>query len=172
MRLRSTLFLCQVGWALATLLAALVPAPARAELIDPEDEITVQANVYDVHYRSDPEHLRYSPLIGAELRRPDGWLVGGALFRNSFGQFSQTVYGGYLVNLVGTDDQGLYAKLAVGVIHGYTGRYRNKIPYNHGGFAPGVIPALGYRWGMWRVEAQVLGVRGLMVTAGVAFKGI
>lgn len=131
------------------------------------DEITLQTNAYNTHYRHDPDHLRYSPLIGAELRKQSGWLYGGALFRNSFGQFSQTLYFGHLWYV---GDSGFYGKVVGGLIHGYIGAYKNKVPLNCGGFSPGVIPALGYRVGALRVEAQFFGTSGLMVTAGFAFR--
>lgn len=154
--------LCVMG-AIAVLLCT---SRAWAGMVDPDDEISVQVSVYNMHYHYNAEHLRYSPLIGAEVRKPSGWLYGGALFLNSFGQFCQLAYGGYLIDVPGTD---LYAKITAGVLHGYDGIYRNKVPFNHQGFSPGVIPAIGYRYGRARFEVQLLWTSGLMATAGMVF---
>jgi hypothetical protein len=126
-----------------------------------------QASVYNVHYRPSNEHLHYSPLLGLESERPDNLLVGLALFRHSFGQFSQLAYVGRRYALAGS---GFYAKWVAGVLHGYRGRYRHKVPYNHGGFSPALLPGLGYRHRAWHLETQFFWTNGLMVTAGYAWQ--
>jgi hypothetical protein len=161
--MKSTRALLYVIGAITMLLCT---SHARAGMVDPNDEIAVQASVYNMHYHYDPEHLRYSPLIGVEVRKPSGWLYGGALFLNSFGQFCQLAYGGYLMDVPRTD---LYAKIIAGVLHGYDGIYRDKVPFNHQGFSPGIIPAIGYRYGRARFEVQFLWTSGLMATVGTVF---
>lgn len=150
------------------IIVLLAPALARADRFEPADEIVVATNVYNVHYHYSPEHLAYSPLINAEWRRHSGWIVGGALFLNSFGQFTQFGYAGYLWNF-GPGDSGFYGKIVGGVLHGYTGKYANKVPFNHGGFSPGVIPTLGYRFGHLRIDTQIEWNVGLALTVGWAF---
>ena len=44
------------------------------------------------------------------------------------------------------------------------GQYQHKVPLNHGGFSPGLIPALGYKL----TERDSLQVK-LLGTAGVMF---
>jgi hypothetical protein len=139
---------------------------ANAEIFEPGDEATVQVSLYNAHYRRDPEHLSYSPLIGAEWQRKSGWLYGGALFRNSFGQFSQYGFVGRRWNF-GTSP--FYGKLTVGVLHGYAGKYKHKVPFNNGGFSPGALPSIGYRHGRIRVETQLFWTNGYMITVGYAF---
>ena len=55
------------------------------------------------------------------------------------------------------------------MLHGYKGKYKNNIPFNGLGTAPGIIPAVGVRYGNFRVEGVVLGFSALMVTAGYTF---
>ncbi len=43
---------------------------------------------------------------------------------------------------------------------------RKKIPYNHDGVAPGLLPSLGYKRGPWNAQLNILGFAGLMVTVG------
>ena len=57
-------------------------------------------------------------------------------------------------------------KVTGGVILGYKGQYQNKIPYNHDGVAPGLLPSLGYQRGPWNAQLNVLGFAGLVVTVG------
>ena len=83
-------------------------------------------------------------LVGLERHREDNWLWGGALFRNSFGQPSGTVYVGYQwSNLFGVS--ALYFKLVGGVMYGYVDEYEDKVPFNHNGFSPIILPGIGYR---------------------------
>ena len=129
-------------------------------------ETVIAASLYNHHYSSSPEHVRFSPLVALELRRADGWLIGAALFRNSFGQFTQLAYGGYLWNF---GNSGLYGKMTAGLMHGYTGKYQHRVPLNYRGFSPGAIPALGYKKGPLRLESQFIWKSGVMLTAGFAF---
>ena len=48
------------------------------------------------------------------------WIAGGSLFTNSFGQFSQLVYGGLLWRPL-EEHQPFYLKLGAGILHGYSG---------------------------------------------------
>jgi hypothetical protein len=127
---------------------------------------TVQASVYNVHYRPSREHLRYSPLVAVEYVHGEDRLAGVALFRNSFGQFSQLAYLGRRYDI---GDTPFYGKWVAGVLHGYRGRYQHKVPYNHRGFSPALLPGVGYRYRAWQVETQFFWTNGLMVTAGFAW---
>ena len=117
---------------------------------------------YTLHWHQDEDHRRVG-LVGLERHdATDHSLWGLSLFSNSFGQPSAYAYYGHEWNgLAGRD--ALYAKLSAGIIYGYKGQYEDKIPLNHRGFAPAIIPAVG-----WRltpndaVQAMVLGTAGLM----------
>ena len=54
-------------------------------------------------------------------------------------------------------------------MHGYKDEYQDKIPFNDAGIAPVLIPALGFRYGKFLAEANLLGASGLTVTMGFAF---
>ncbi len=57
------------------------------------------------------------------------WIAGMALFQNSFGQFSQYLFGGLVWRPI-EEHQPFYVKLTAGPLHGYTGQYQDKVPYN------------------------------------------
>ena len=51
-----------------------------------------------------------------------------------------------------------------GIIYGYVGEFKNKVPLNVGGFSPVLIPAVGYRLSpALAVEVQILGTAAVMV---------
>lgn len=149
---------------LALLCLSLLHAPAAFPAS--RDALVLQGSFYNRHFHPDDRHLRYSPLGSLEWRQQDGMLAGGALFRNSFGQFSQALYAGRTWPLAGTP---FYGKVVAGVVHGYRGDYKDKVPFNHGGFNPVIIPSLGLAEGHLRAEAMLLGLNGVMLTAGWSF---
>ena len=164
---------------LATLALTLVaplaaePAPAAAERSPwdaPEpwrtDRWFFQTSVYTRHYSYDPAHDDHQKLILVEYNITEPWLVGASAFDNSIGQPSQFVYGGRRVRPF-EDLQSLYFKIGAGILHGYTGRYQNKVPYNQNGWSPGIIPSVGYCLKRFCSEVVLFGTAGFMVTVGV-----
>jgi len=150
---------------LAICLFGLVDAPAvRAEesnLIPTESAWEVTLSPYRYHFDSDPSH-KNGWLIGLERQRADGWLWGGAYFNNSFGQRSGTVYVGYLWNNL-FNVPTLYAKLVGGLMYGYVAPYEDKVPFNHNGYSPIIVPALGYRLTPKdALQVSLLGTAGLL----------
>lgn len=140
-----------------------VASTAAAEPAQPT--WTLQFSNFLTHHRSDPEHNNNPGLIGLELRR-DRWLAGGVTFRNSFDQRSQYVYLGQRFDSEWTP---FYFKLTGGLIHGYRGEYRDKIPLNHFGIAPAIIPSVGVQQGRYSGELVVLGQAALMLNLGLDF---
>jgi len=53
------------------------------------------------------------------------------------------------------------------VVHGYHGQYRDKIPFNHSGVAPVVLPSVGYCISRVCSELVIVGGAGLLFTLGV-----
>lgn len=129
-----------------------------------------RTSVYTAHYNPKPEHNNHQKLINVEYIRPDDWLVGLAVFHNSFGQPSQYLY-------VGKDwtlwqphpDWRLRGTLTAGLLHGYKGEYKNKIPLNNLGVAPAILPTLGLQYKNVFVEAHLFATAGVMTTVGFTY---
>ncbi|MGM0704153.1 MAG: hypothetical protein ACQEUG_17370 [Pseudomonadota bacterium] len=158
----------------ATLLLTGSTAPALAEQATwpptmELDHVLVQAGLYTTHFSDDPDHTDDQHLIGVELHNPDRWFAGGARFRNSFSQDSHYLYVGREFPFWQAGDVTLRAKLSGGLLHGYRGEYRDKIPFNRYGVAPALLPTVGARWKRAEADLIVFGTAGLMVTAGWRF---
>jgi hypothetical protein len=160
------------------------PAPAPPETVAAEvksawdapepwrtDRFYFQTSVATVHFNSDPNHDNNQNLIYGEWRMPyywlDGqWFAGLSFFDNSFGQSSQFAFGGLLWRPVEKAPE-FYIKLAAGVLHGYTGEYQNKVPYNSNGWSPGIVPGVGYCYRRFCGEMILFGTAGVMWTVGM-----
>lgn len=127
------------GCAIASVAGAQAPAAAVAD--GARWELIVSP--YTLHWHQDDAH-RHVLLLGLERSQPDGTLWGGALFRNSFGQATGYAYYGHVWDGL-FEQPALYAKLTGGILYGYRGKYKDKVPFNHGGFSPAIIPAIGWR---------------------------
>jgi hypothetical protein len=135
------------------------------------DRFYFQTSVATVHFNSDPNHDNTQNLIYGEYRFPNRWLagqplVGASFFDNSFGQSSQFVFGGLLWRPSETVPE-FYIKVAAGVIHGYSGEFQDKIPFNGSGYAPGIVPGVGYCYRRLCGEMILFGTAGMLWTVGV-----
>ena len=153
------------AWRAAALLAASAHASlgtCAATTPEPVADASWELVVapFTHHWHKDAEH-RHVVLLGLERTAADGSTVGGALFSNSFGQVSAYAYYGHEWDeLLGTGS--LYFKLSGGIIYGYRGRFKDKVPFNVGGFSPAIIPALGWRLTPRdAIQAAVLGKAGV-----------
>lgn len=145
----------------------------------------IQTSVWTTHFNPKPEHNNHQNLVGFEVygrrlppettqrfhdqfdyARP---LVGVALFRNSFHQNTTYLYGGIRQNLVAGQQLQTYIKVTGGLIHGYRGEYQYKIPFNHIGIAPAVIPMFGVQYKQVSSELTLFGASGIMLTLGLTF---
>ena len=136
------------------------------------DRLTIAFSPYTEHFRNNPEYTKHSYLLdlGIESKYDTVWgadktLFGLAVFKNSFGQPSQYIYWGQKWDV----KPWLYAKVTAGLLHGYKGKYKNNIPFNGLGVAPGIIPAVGVQFGDVRAELITLGFSAVMVTVGYRF---
>ena len=146
---------------------AVVPTASAVEstILPPGDVIMIQAAPKVFHFHSGTEHVEYSWLVGVEWQRASDWLAGYSYFNNSFGQKCHYLYGGKSWPL-GERDSRWYFKLTGGVIAGYKDPYEEKLPVNSNGVGLAIIPGLGYRMNRFNIQANLLGVNGLMITFG------
>lgn len=141
------------------------PCPDR--LIEPGSDKTnlnwdLTLSPYTYHWSNSAEHKNVT-LVALDRRSDKNGFCGLALFNNSFGQPSAYLYMGKRWDgLLGNPK--LFTKLSFGLIYGYRGAYKNKIPANNFGVAPAVVPSLGYEITP-RDSAQVY----VLGTAGVLF---
>ena len=98
---------------------------------------------YAIHFNQTSEH-RHVYAVALQKGEANGDLTGLSLFSNSFGQPSAYAYLGrkYLRPF---DWSGTYVQWTAGVLYGYKGKYKNKVPLNANGFSPGFIPSVGYQ---------------------------
>ncbi|EZP34164.1 hypothetical protein [Pseudomonas sp. RIT288] len=152
------------------LLAALLMAQAGHALAEDnaqgKDFWYAQTSLYTRHYSPDPEHNNHQDLIGIERNQASGWVFGGATFRNSFRQRSNYAYVGKRYD---SSEYPVYLKVTGGLLQGYRGDYKDKIPLNRYGVAPVIIPSVGTHYGPLAAELVFLGANAAMVTSGVRF---
>ncbi len=123
----------------------------------------IEFSPYTHHYNFDPEH-RQVWAVGLERESPDHSLYGFTAFSNSFGQPSAYGYYGRVYNKVWDRFDSLYLKWTIGVIYGYKVPFDDKIMYNNNGFAPAIIPAVGWHLDdAWSVQVNFLGTAALML---------
>jgi hypothetical protein len=127
----------------------------------------IQTSLYTKHWDSDPEHTNHQKLIGPELVFENDYLVGLAIFRNSFDQPSQFLYIGKTWRLFRSEY--FYFKLVGGLLHGYKEPYEDKIPLNGLGVAPAILPSFGIRYKRVMLEAQIAGTAAITITGGLRF---
>lgn len=149
------------------------PVPSVWDSPEPwrTDRFYLQTSVASVHFHPDSEHDDSQQLINPEWRLDKRWLagqvlLGAASFQNSYSQATWYAYGGLLWRPVETV-QPFYLKLTGGVIHGYRGEYQDKIPFNSSGYAPAILPSMGYCYNRFCTELVVYGAAGMMLTVGV-----
>jgi hypothetical protein len=135
------------------------------------DRVYLQTSAATIHFNPSDEHVNHQELANLEYRfdsywQTGQWIAGIALFKNSFGQPSQYVYGGWLVRPFATA-QPLYFKITAGALQGYKPPYDNKIPFNDSGVAPAILPSVGYCYNRYCSEFVLFGAAGAMLTLGV-----
>ncbi|MDV7392104.1 hypothetical protein RZS08_12145, partial [Arthrospira platensis SPKY1] len=118
-----------------------------------DGNLLLKTSLYTRHYSDDPRHNNHQRMVNLEwiasseygpgwtdrafAHAPQTrWLVGAAAFRNSFGQDSTYLYGGFRRELSSSENTSTYVKLTGGLLHGYRGEFRDKIPFNNLGIAP------------------------------------
>jgi hypothetical protein len=118
---------------------------------------------YSLHWRYSDEHSQVWAL-GVERQYADRWLLGGSYFSNSFSQPSAYVYLGQRYDGIWHTPP-LFFQWSAGLMYGYTGKYKHKVPLNFNGFSPGALISLG-----WQFSPQVSATAHLLGDAGVMFQ--
>lgn len=129
----------------------------------PGDKLNLIVSPYTLHFHPSDEH-KFVWLAGLERERANGNIAGAAFFSNSFGQDSAYLFpwGEVYRNIL--DQPQMYVKWTAGLLYGYRGKYQDKVPFNHGGFSPAIVPALGWEFeGKQQVQINLLGFNGLML---------
>jgi len=121
------------------------------------------------HFRYSEEH-RDVWAIAIERQRPDDWLAGFSYFRNSFGQPSVYAYVGKRFNRLWNVEP-LFFQASAGVLYGYKGKFKDKVALNVGGFAPGALVGLGWKFDeRSSATLHMLGDAGVMLQLSYDFK--
>lgn len=123
----------------------------------------VQGSVYTKHFKPKSEHNNHQELFGLEHHTENSYLFGGATFKHSYGKRSYYGYAGKRYDFAGTP---FYAKLTGGLLYGYKGKYRDKIPFNRFEIAPVIIPSLGVKYRRLGAEVVLLGTAASMINIG------
>ena len=129
---------------LPALLALACWQPAAAQAPPAVDGWELNFSPYTIHFHPSDDHKRVVTvglLKGLEGR----WLAGGTVFSNSFGQPSAYLFGGQrYMNPFGYEKW--YLQWTAGLLYGYVGEFKDKVPFNYKGFSPGFVPSLGYKF--------------------------
>jgi hypothetical protein len=140
-----------------------IDQPVDADLEGRSYEVFVSP--YTHHWSASEEH---KPVRAVSVSRllPNTRFCGFSLFTNSFGQPSAYAFTGkYWPNPIDSMPN-VYVSLSGGIMYGYVGRFKNKVPLNVGGFSPVIIPAVGYRFSeRTAIEMQLLGTAAVMFGA-------
>ena len=140
-------------------------APAKG-LTYPAGRWYFQTSALTRHFSPSPDHVNHQRMLDFEYWAPDKFVWGATFIRNSFGQPTQYLYVGRIWRPFDSA-QLIHVKLTGGVLHGYKGQYRDKIPFNHYGYAPALVPATGLSGKRFGAEFVLLGAAAMMITAGV-----
>lgn len=131
------------------------------------EEWRFQTSLYTKHWDPEPEHDNSQSLIAVEALFRNGWIIGGAVFDNSFGQTSEYLFMGRQWDMF--QSEFWYFKLTGGLLHGYKDPYDEKIPLNDLGVAPAIVPSIGFRYKRLLIETNILGNAAISITGGFAF---
>jgi hypothetical protein len=82
---------------------------------------------------------------GLEWGRPNHWALGASYFINSFSQSCWFTHASRSFTFTDSSD-GVFVKIACGIIYGYRPPHEDSVPLNIRGFNPAIIPSAGYKW--------------------------
>jgi len=153
---------------LACLASATLCSAADTEkpgLLGSGNILMIQVAPTAFHYESSPDYKGTHWLVGAELQFPSRWLGGYSYFNNSFDQKTHYLYAGYWWQ-ISDKYPDFHFKLTGGALYGYKEPYEDKVPLNHNGLAPAIIPGFVYKFDRFNVQLVPFGTAGIMITFG------
>ena len=166
--------LAPAGLALALALSLLgtATAEARPGWFGQDDRIRVGYTPRVFHLNDRDEYVDWNHIVAAEFVTPrhvfwsaDRSHFGAAVFDNSYGQFSQTIYYGLEWDWKPAWGGQLFWAVSAGLVHGYKEPYENRLPLNRAlGVGVTIVPALGW-------EREALGFALSISGSAVAFRG-
>lgn len=145
----------------------LSAGPARADLAevleyDGPGHWRVIGSPLTLHWNPNPDH-KYVWAVAVERQRANGWLYGASYFSNSFGQDSGYGYVGKRYQELWDRPQ-LYFQWTAGLLYGYKGLYKNKVPLNYKAFSPGAVLSIGWQFDpQLSFQINAVGTAGLML---------
>jgi len=142
------------------------PAAPAIATEPPPDRFYIQTSLASLHFHDDASHNNNLRLIFGEWRPNRNVFLGASFFSNSFNQPTQYVFAGWKFDPLPIAP-GFYFRVSAGLVHGYKGEYKDKIPFNHSGVAPAIVPAIGYCYRRVCSEVIAFGTSGGLVTLGV-----
>jgi hypothetical protein len=126
---------------------AAVQADDGAGLLGP-GQWRALVSPFSVHFDHNPQHEH---------------VAGASYFSNSFGQPSAYLYVGKRYPAL-FDRPQLFGQWSAGLLYGYRGEFKDKVPFNHNGFSPGALLSMGWQFNkQTSATVHLLGNSGLMV---------
>ena len=151
---------CRV-WAVGE---SVCPGWNAADQAGKPNAYTAYASPYTYHW-SDENKAQHRQVFALSLSRqlPAERFCGFSVFRNSFGQPSGYVFTGWNWPRPLDSMPHVYASVSAGIMYGYVGEFKDKVPLNFGGFSPVVVPSVGYRLTpRLGLEITILGTAAIM----------
>lgn len=151
---------------------ATAPAAGESKNIaeNPGAHWYIQTSLYTRHFNPDPDHVNHQRLINIERISGNNSLWGFAAFRNSFGQPTQMIYYGQRWHPFASYPS-IHVKVVGGLMHGYKGEYKDKVPFNtSAGISPVILPAIGWSHRQFATELILFGNSGMLWTFGAYLK--
>ena len=126
------------------------------------------------HVTHDPDYVDWNHIVALEwltprhaIWRADRTHFGLALFDNSYGQFSQSLYAGLEWSWTRALGGDVFASLSFGLVHGYKEPHENKLPLNSAlGVGLTLVPAIGWQRGNLGFAA---GLAGSAITLRISY---
>jgi hypothetical protein len=158
--------------ALALSLLGTAAAEARPAWFGQDDRIRVGYTPRVFHITNDDDYVDWNHVVAVEFVTPrharwnaDRSHFGAAVFDNSYGQFSQTIYYGLEWDWKPAWAGQLFWAVSLGIVHGYKEPHEDRLPLNNAlGVGLTIVPALGW-------EREGLGFALSMSGSAVAFRG-